>query len=356
MKTLKYLLTFLPMFLPVTLSAKSANQVYRMGPTGNIAKWGAVNLSAAPAVTGILPISNGGTGNSSAFTQGSVVYMGASGFTQDNPNFFWDDPNNRLGIGTNAPSQTLHVVGSSLLSGLTLSSSTISSAGTITLSPSSGSSTLSVTSSGMQQTVSSGSSSFVTGQSGTNNGGFIYESGNRMQVKNFNEITVSSSDGDIVIVGTYLAGNLVMGRFYSHGAGLGTLQLPSLSGSEATPNSAGMRADGTIVRESSSKRYKTDVENISIDTSKIYELRPVSFRWKAHPEKQQKDVGLIAEEVYQTIPELAFMARINEKGMYDETKPEIPEAVHYKLLPVLMLSEMKKLRNRIETLESTCSK
>ena len=45
-------------------------------------------------------------------TQGSILFAGSSGIlAQDNSNFFWDDSNNRLGIGTNAPARTLHVSG-----------------------------------------------------------------------------------------------------------------------------------------------------------------------------------------------------------------------------------------------------
>jgi hypothetical protein len=43
-------------------------------------------------------------------TPGSVLFAGPSGvLSQDNPNLFWDDTNNRLGIGTAAPTQKLHV-------------------------------------------------------------------------------------------------------------------------------------------------------------------------------------------------------------------------------------------------------
>jgi hypothetical protein len=43
-------------------------------------------------------------------TSGSVLFSGASGLmSQDNANLFWDDSNNRLGIGTNAPAVRLHV-------------------------------------------------------------------------------------------------------------------------------------------------------------------------------------------------------------------------------------------------------
>jgi hypothetical protein len=45
-------------------------------------------------------------------TVGSVLFVGAGNLlAQDNANFFWDDTNNRLGIGNAAPAQALHVTG-----------------------------------------------------------------------------------------------------------------------------------------------------------------------------------------------------------------------------------------------------
>jgi hypothetical protein len=43
-------------------------------------------------------------------TSGSVLFAGASGaLSQDNANFFWDDSNNRLGIGTATPAVDISV-------------------------------------------------------------------------------------------------------------------------------------------------------------------------------------------------------------------------------------------------------
>src|SRR3990167_10972008 len=48
----------------------------------------------------------------SGWTAGSVVFIGSTGdFTQDNANLFWDNTNNRLGIGTTSPLNLLSVNG-----------------------------------------------------------------------------------------------------------------------------------------------------------------------------------------------------------------------------------------------------
>jgi hypothetical protein len=54
----------------------------------------------------------------SAYTAGSVVFAGTAGLlSQDNANFFWDDTNNRLGLGTATPARTLDVNGSAVVRG-----------------------------------------------------------------------------------------------------------------------------------------------------------------------------------------------------------------------------------------------
>lgn len=46
------------------------------------------------------------------FTAGSVPFAAADGtLTEDNSNLFWDDANNRLGIGTSSPSVQAHITG-----------------------------------------------------------------------------------------------------------------------------------------------------------------------------------------------------------------------------------------------------
>lgn len=44
-----------------------------------------------------------------ALTSGSIIFSNGTTLAQDNSNFFWDDTNNRLGIGINAPLKLLHL-------------------------------------------------------------------------------------------------------------------------------------------------------------------------------------------------------------------------------------------------------
>ena len=59
---------------------------------------------------GTMPVSKGGTGNSS-YTSGSVIFSDGTNLAQNNTNFFWDNSNGRLGIGTNTPTTKLDVTG-----------------------------------------------------------------------------------------------------------------------------------------------------------------------------------------------------------------------------------------------------
>ena len=61
------------------------------------------NSSSSGITIGVTPITGG--------TQGSVLFIGAASvIAEDNANFFWDDTNNRLGIGTASPSASLDIV------------------------------------------------------------------------------------------------------------------------------------------------------------------------------------------------------------------------------------------------------
>lgn len=95
------------------LPATAGTNTYALTTDGSgVSAWSQIGLTTA--VTGTLPVGNGGTGTGTAFTAGSVVFAGASGvYSQNNAVFFWDNSNGRLGIGNAAPGNDLDVKRSS---------------------------------------------------------------------------------------------------------------------------------------------------------------------------------------------------------------------------------------------------
>lgn len=96
---------------PQWTSGSVANRVLRTDGTSITF----AQIALATDVSGILPYANGGTNVSTSFTQGSIIFAGATGFAQDNGNFYWDDSNDRLGLGTTAPTTTLDVNGAATI-------------------------------------------------------------------------------------------------------------------------------------------------------------------------------------------------------------------------------------------------
>ncbi len=77
-------------------------------------------------------VTYGGTGTATQFTQGSIVFAGASGiYTQDNSQFFWNDTAHSLGIGTANPMSELQVNGGEVQIGSSGASCTANNAGAI---------------------------------------------------------------------------------------------------------------------------------------------------------------------------------------------------------------------------------
>lgn len=115
-------------------AAGSAYQILRIPGGGGAPSFGAIDLSQSVAVTGILALEHGGTGSSS-FATGSIPFINAGVFGQDQANFYWDATNQRLGLGTNTPESRLDVSGTATVQhvrgkGTTPSVSTDTCAGT----------------------------------------------------------------------------------------------------------------------------------------------------------------------------------------------------------------------------------
>jgi hypothetical protein len=103
-------------------------------------------------------------------------------------------------------------------------------------------------------------------------------------------------------------------------------------------------ADGTCC--SSDRRYKKDVEPIGGALSAIAQLKGIYYRWnrEAFPDRrfsEQRQIGLIAQDVEQVVPEVVHT---DDKGY---------KAVSYDKLTVLLIEAVKEQERRIEALEAT---
>jgi hypothetical protein len=95
-----------------------------------------------------------------------------------------------------------------------------------------------------------------------------------------------------------------------------------------------------VTKWASSKRFKENISDLEIDSSKIYNLKPVSFNWK--PERGgYRDFGLIAEDVAGVEPLLVA---------YD--KEGKPFLVRYEMLSVLNLDQLQKIRKGLIVTEN----
>lgn len=91
----------------ISALAKSASATRALCNTGtsNNPAWCQIDMTTG--ITGTTPVGNGGTGTATAFTQGSVVFAGASGvYSQSNSTLFWDSTQKFLGLGTTVTAST----------------------------------------------------------------------------------------------------------------------------------------------------------------------------------------------------------------------------------------------------------
>jgi hypothetical protein len=98
--------------------ANGGTNATTIGSAGSVPySTGTAYAFSAVGTTGQALIS-GGSGSPTWYapTAGSVLFAGTGGILQqDNANYFWDDTNNRLGIGTTAPENQLQLLSSSAL-------------------------------------------------------------------------------------------------------------------------------------------------------------------------------------------------------------------------------------------------
>jgi hypothetical protein len=109
--------------------------------------------------------------------------------------------------------------------------------------------------------------------------------------------------------------------------------------------------DGSVIGGtcSSDERLKTNIEPFAPLISKLMQLRPVSYNWKAdeNPEYHfgsERTSGLVAQEVEKVFPE---MVATDEHGY---------KAVNYSRLPLMLLEAVKELKEESDRREADLMK
>jgi hypothetical protein len=119
----------------------------------------------------------------------------------------------------------------------------------------------------------------------------------------------------------------------------GTARLRGISDASEELTEVVVDANGVLYKKLSvsSIRYKKNIREIEIDTEDILKLQTVRFEWK---ESGKEDVGLIAEDVENAVPDLVI---------YDDQGR--PNGVRYDKLALYLLETVKELKAENEELK-----
>ena len=116
-----------------------------------------------------------------------------------------------------------------------------------------------------------------------------------------------------------------------------------------TPGTYRLNVNGSFYAAGSSQDYKQSICNYNTDSCMFMKLKPVTYQYKeeyCHLGKELKSgtqIGLIAEEVAETYPELAILV--------NEEENKVVRNVDYEKLSIILLSEVQKLRREVDDLK-----
>ncbi len=345
-------------FVGTVTSVSGTGTVNGITLTGTVTSSGSLTLggtlsgvSLTTQVSGRLPVANGGTGTATSFTVGSVVFAGASGvYTQDNANLFWDNTNDRLGIGTASPAYRLDVSGVARAF----------------------------------ESASAGTSNLISANTSTANNTTKYTSLLFQGVDTVGTLKsaglVLSGPADVNYVGSYMAfqtrisdavaermridanGYLLVGTTSSEGpARISSVSTASGTACVSYRNTAGAGSTfayfinaansafigsitnnantGVLYNITSDVRLKENISDADDAASLIDALQVRKFDWKGSSVHQR--YGFIAQELLEVAPE----------AVYQPEDPEDMMAVDYSKLVPMLVKELQSLRARVAQLE-----
>jgi hypothetical protein len=165
-----------------------------------------------------------------------------------------------------------------------------------------------------------------------------------------NNIAVGHLAGGSLTIGSY---NIYVGSF-GVSSESNTIRIGSagshtaayIAGINGATSASGVavyvNSSGHLGTTTSSRRYKEQITDMSVDSDVLMKLRPVSFYYRPElDETHLRQYGLVAEEVAEVAPELV---------VYD--MDGVPQTVRYHFVNAMLLNEVQKQRIQIRELEA----
>ena len=274
--------------------------------TGSVLMTGSLSV----VTTGTeLQVNAGGVNIGNSLTDSHII----SGSVRINPNGLFVSSSANVGIGTITPNTKLDVNGNALITGSLTTTSNLSIGGVVTLT------------NGTSNRITWGTVG-VAAPTLTS-----YSAGVKLVL--YDNIGVSNAGYTIGIeAGTMFFTTGVTADAYKWYGG--TTQAATLSGT------------GTFtcisLTETSSKRYKENINTLDNALYKVICLRGVSYNRK---ENTTKEIGVIAEEVEQILPEVINYNKENQA-----------DSVSYGRLTAVLIEAIKEQQQQIEELKSLLGK
>jgi len=269
--------------------------------------------------------------SSATITTGSVLFANSLGkIAQNNAQFFWDNTNYRLGIGTAIPAYMIDVNGTGRFSGaLTMAAYSYSSvaiqftrANSNTISPASGNGILVFGGGNAQMRIDTSNGINFD----MNNGGTPYTP---LKIQQNGNTVLIDSPNNTLSLGLGYQGTMhgYLGGFSSR--------------IEAYSNNGGyvyLSSSSTWIPASDIKR-KRNFETYSLGLNAILGLEPKLYNMDFQKDGDDKQLGLIAQEVKKFIP-LAFEQSADFIGL------------NYNYIIVTMVNAIKELKGEIDILKN----
>lgn len=138
-----------------------------------------------------------------------------------------------------------------------------------------------------------------------------------------------------IYIGSYVEGSAGESNVIRIGSGQTQTYIAGINGASiGTGSAVYVNSNGQLGTVASSRRFKEDINDMGEASSRLMNLRPVTFRFKNEMEGEDRTLqyGLIAEEVAKVYPELIQYGKDGE-----------PFTVHYHELAPMLLNEVQKL-------------